>query len=89
MYPLQHGFCCSYYLPSLQETLIEGILEKDFEGSDVDAVLSVLKEFRFSGSAPHHVRDLLGILDGFYEIIDHKKNTVIDHLNSTNSMVCC
>ena len=55
----------------------------------MDAVLSVLKEFRFSGSAPRHVRDLLGVFEGFYEIIDHKKNTVIDHLNSTNSMVCC
>ena len=55
----------------------------------MDAVLSVLKEFRFSGSAPRHVRDLLGVFKGFYEIIDLKKNTVIDHLNSTNSMVCC
>ena len=53
----------------------------------MDAVLSVLKEFRLNGGYPQHVNKIIRTSRRFFEAIDRKEETTIAHLNRTNSMV--
>lgn len=54
----------------LQESLIEGILEDDFVGSDIDATLAILHEFSRNGHVPRHVKHLLRNMRQFYKAIN-------------------
>ena len=72
----------------IQERLIEGILEDDFESNDVDAAVSLMREFHHNRSYRRHVRDLLKTYDSFFNAVERNEDTVISHLNGTNSAVC-
>lgn len=71
----------------IQPTLIEGILEGEFEGSDVDAAVTVMREFRKNGAHRLPARDFLMAHGSFYRAIENNSSTVISHLNNNNSQV--
>ncbi|CAI8057672.1 Latrophilin-like protein LAT-2 [Geodia barretti] len=66
-------------------TLIEGILEGEFEGSDLDAAVAVMMEFRGQGAHRLPARDILMAHGSFYRVIESNSNAVISHLNNNNS----
>ena len=70
-----------------QPTLIEGILEGEFEGSDLDAAVAVMREFRGQGAHRLSARDILMAHGSFYRVIESNSNSVISHLNNNNSQV--
>ena len=72
----------------VQETLIEGILEDDFNGTDLDAAVSVMSEFRRNGSHPRPVRNLLSVQCSFYDALERDQSLVVSYLNNDNSEVC-
>ena len=71
----------------MQPTLIEDILEGDFKGSDLDAAVAVMREFRTSGAHRLHSRRILMAHSSFFSAIDNSPTTVIPYLNNNNSQV--
>ena len=77
----------STILLKTQPTLIEGILEGEFEGSDLEAAVAVMREFRGQGAHRLSARDILMAHGSFYRVIESNSNAVISHLNNNNSRV--
>lgn len=63
-------------------------MEDDFIGSDLDAALSVLRQFRHSEVHHQQVRELLRTHGSFYGAVERNHTMVISNLNNNNSKVC-
>ena len=71
-----------------QEILIEGILEEEFEQSDFDAALSVLREFGINATNPQNVADILKSHSSLFIALDRNEEAAITFLNDNSSKVC-
>ena len=68
-------------------SLIEGILENDFVGNDMDAAISMMVELQGNAVHAQPVDKLLKYYSIFYDAFERDENTVISYFNDTNSEV--